>query len=152
MRFHLVLCATVLVAAAFPAQATNVTLSGTLTSSCTLTLNSSGSMTASTSGTVLSSENSGGSPASLGVVAVGTLPAVHFAAPSLTASPAGWSASPTVEIKYTSTNGANAAYSASSSTFVETGLLDSFVVHGRVTNATGFAAGSYTLTTVATCS
>lgn len=152
MRPHLILAAALLAGVAVPAHAADVTLSATLTSSCTLTLNNSGAMTASSSGTVLSSENSGGTAASLGVVAIGTLPSVHFAAPSLTASPSGWTGSPTVEIKYSSNNGASAAYTASSSSVSETSLLDGFTINGRVTNATGFTAGTYTVTTVVTCS
>ena len=152
MRLNLILAATLFVGVAVPAHSTNVSLSATLTSSCTLTLNNSGTMTASSGGTMLSSENSGGSAASLGVVAIGTLPSVNFAAPSLTASPSGWTGNPTVEIKYSSNNGATAAFSSSSSSFNETSLLDSFLIHGRITNVTGFAAGTYTVTTVATCS
>ena len=137
---------------ATPAQAVNVTLSASLTSSCTLTLTSAGTMTAASSGTQLSSETSGGSAATMNMVAVGTAPTVSFAAPDLSASPAGWSGSPTLEIRYTSTGGASQAYTSSASSHAETGLLDAFTVNGRVTNSSGFAAGTYTLRTVATCS
>lgn len=137
---------------ASPADAADVNLSASLINSCVLSLGSSGTMTVSSSGTVLSSENSGGSQASLTLVAIGTSPTISFAAPSLTASPAGWSASPTVEVKYTSTGGANQAYTASNSSAALSGLTDSFAIHGRVTSSAGFAAGAYNLRTVATCS
>jgi hypothetical protein len=150
------ICRAVLVlvplAAAQPANATTVNLNASLTSSCTLTLSSSGTMTASSSGTVLGSEQSGGSAASMTLVAVGTLPTVSFAAPALSASPGGWSSVHTDEIKYSSTRGASQAYTSSASAFSETGLTDTFTVHGRVTSTEGFAAGNYTLTTVVTCS
>lgn len=141
-----------LVCLAGPASAIDVTLSATLVNSCVLTLNSSGTMTTSTSGTILSSEQSGGSAASLGVVAVGRLPTVSFAAPALTTSPAGWTGSPTTEVRYTSGGGANQSYTTDSSSYSPTGLTDSITVHGRVTSSSGFAAGNYTLRTVVTCS
>lgn len=151
MRLSLILIAATGVACASSAQAANVTLNANLTSSCTLTLSSSGAMTVSPTGTILGSEQSGGSSASMTLIAVGILPTVSFAAPSLV-NPAGWSASHTNEIRYTSTRGASQAYTGSASSFVETGLTDTFTVHGRVTSAEGFAAGNYTLTSVVTCS
>ena len=84
MRFFRGLAALISVAAAGPAAATNVTLNATLVSSCTLTLSTPGTMTASTDGTLLGSEQSGGSAASMTLVAIGTLPTITFAAPSLT--------------------------------------------------------------------
>jgi hypothetical protein len=152
MRYGRAVLILVPLAAAQPAEATNVTLNAALTSSCTLTLSTSGTMAVSSSGTVLGSEQSGGSAASMGLIAIGALPTVTFAAPSLTASPGGWSAVHTDEIKYSSTRGASQAYTSSSSSFSETGLTDTFTVHGRVTSTEGFAAGNYTLTTVVTCS
>lgn len=141
-----------LIAVASPAQAVDITFGASLTSSCTLTLNSAGTMTVSTAGTVLGSEQSGGSAATLGVVAVGVLPTVAFTAPSLTTSPSGWSVSHTDEIRYTSTLGQNQVYTASSSSHSQTGLIDLYTVHGRVTSSAGFAAGAYTLRTTVTCS
>jgi len=70
------------------AHAENVNLSATLTNSCVLTVGSAGVMAASTDGTRLGSEETGGSAATLSVVAVGTLSTVNFSAPSLTTSPA----------------------------------------------------------------
>ena len=151
MRFY-ALCLVLAAGAAFPAQAADVNLSANLINSCILSLTSTGTMTAASSGTRISSEESGGSAATLTLVAVGTAPTLSFSAPALTATPSGWSASPTLEIRYTSLGGAIQAYTPSSSSASLTALTDSFTIHGRVTNAAGFAAGAYNIRTVATCS
>lgn len=137
---------------AAPAQAADVNLTANLVNSCVLSLGPAGVMTASSGGTQISSQESGGSAASLSIVAIGSAPTMSFSAPSLTSSPAGWSASPTVEISYTSLGGANQAFTSGASTATPGTLTDSFTIHGRVTSAAGFAAGSYNLRTVATCS
>lgn len=138
--------------AASTAHAADVNLGANLISSCVLSLGTSGTMTASATGTLLSSENSGGGAATLSVVAIGAQPTISFAAPSLTTSPSGWTESHTDEIKYTSTGGANQAYTSSSSSAAMSGLTTIFTIHGKVTSAGGFAAGAYNLRTVATCS
>ena len=137
---------------AAPARAANVDLTASLVNSCVLTIGTSGVMTAASSGTQISSENSGGTAATLTVVSIGSAPTISFSAPSLTVSPASWSATPTVEIKYSSLGGANQAYTSGASSTSLAALTDSFTINGRVTSASGFAAGSYTLRTVATCS
>lgn len=142
----------IVVAAASPALAADVNLSAVLSDSCVLTLGSGGVMTPASSGTVIGSEQSGGSAAVLTVVAIGAFPTIAFSAPSLTTSPPGWTGSPTNEIRYTSTGGANQAYTALASERTATTLNDTFTIHGRVTNTTGFAAGTYNLRSVATCS
>ena len=141
----------VAIAAASPVAAANVDLSATLVNSCTLTVGTSGVMTPASNGTRISSEEVGGIAATLNVIALGAIPTISFSAPSLIASPAGWSGSPTNEIRYTSTGGANQAYTSSSSNAPLAGLIDSFTINGRVSNANGFAAGNYTLRTVVTC-
>ena len=90
--------------------------------------------------------------AQLTQVAIGSQPTLTFAAPSLTASPAGWTASHTDSIRYTSTGGADQTYTSSQSTVTSGGMTDTFTVHGKVDSTAGFAAGAYTLTTVVTCS
>jgi hypothetical protein len=137
-------------AAIAPADAANVTLSGLLVDSCTLSLATPGALAASADGATLGSEQSGGTAATLTLIAIGGAPVVQFSAPSLS-SPVGWSASPTTAIRYTSVGGANQAYTSGASSRQETGLIDSFTIHGRVTSGGGFAAGTYTVTTVATC-
>lgn len=138
--------------AAAPAAAANVNLQASLVNSCVLSINSNGTMTANAAGTQIGSENGGGSAASLGLVAIGTLPTVTFAAPSLSASPAGWTASHTDAIRYTSNRGASQGYTASQSSVTAGGLTETFTVHGKIDSTAGFDAGNYTLTTVVTCS
>lgn len=147
------LFAGVALAVAVPAGAqTNVTLSANLVNSCTLALSTGGTMRANTAGTQIGSENAGGTAATMTMVAIGGSPTLAFGAPSLTTSPAGWSATPTVSIKYSSLGGASQGYTSSSSTTGTLPLADTFTVHGKVDSATGFAAGNYVVTTVVTCS
>ena len=131
------------------AGATNVTLSGTVINSCVLTITTPGTLAPSTDGTRLGSEETGGVAAVMSVVATGAAPTINFAAPTLS-GPSG-SEDATTAVRYTSTGGANQAYTSSSSSRTMTGLLDTFTVNGRVTHATGFPAGQYTVTSVATC-
>ncbi len=138
--------------AAAPVTAANVNLQANLVNSCVLSINSDGTMTANTAGTQIGSENPSGSAATFGLVAIGSLPTVSFAAPSLSASPAGWSETHTDSIRYTSNRGANQAYTSSQSSVTAGGLTETFTVHGKVDSANGFDAGNYTLTTVVTCS
>lgn len=141
-----------LAALSAPAAAVDVNLGATLVNSCVLTLNSAGVMTPASSGTRIGSEESGGGAATLGVVAIGAFPTISFGTPSMTTFPAGWIGTPTIEVRYTSTGGANQAFTSGSSGAGLSVLADSFTIHGRVTSSTGFAAGNYSLRTVATCS
>lgn len=145
-------CLIVNFAAAVPAEAADVNLTANLTPSCVLTSGATGVMTADVTGTRLASVNNGGSAATLSVVAIGSLPTLSFSAPSLAVSPAGWSATPTLEIKYSSLGGASQDFTSAASTATLGALNDSFTVDGRVTSTTGFASGSYQLRTVVTCS
>lgn len=149
---RLALPAIMLASCATPALAANVNLNANLVNSCVLSVGTNGVMTAASSGTQIGSENSGGSAAGLTLVAIGSSPTVTFGAPSLSISPNGWSGSPTEAIRYTSTGGANQAYTSSQTTRTGGPLAETFTVHGKVDNASGFAAGNYTLTTVVTCS
>lgn len=140
--------ATLLMAA--PLGATDVSLSASVQNQCTLTLDAAGAMASNGDGTVLSSEEAGGGGADLAVVAVGAVPTITFGAPTLSA-PAGDSGS-TAEISYTSIGGASQTYTNQQTSSSQGILLDAYTVHGRVLNASGFAAGSYTVTTIVTCS
>lgn len=135
-----------------PALAVDVNLTANLVNSCVLTVNGTGVMTPASSGTRIGSEESGGSASTLGVVVIGAFPTISFGAPTLTTSPAGWTATPTSEIRYTSAGGANQTYTSGTSSASLSVLNDSFTIHGRVNSSTGFAAGNYNLRTVATCS
>lgn len=135
---------------AAPAAAEQVTLSGTLINSCTLSLSVPGALAAASDGKMLSSETAGGLPATMALVAIGGAPTLTFAAPGVS-GPSGSTSGATTQIRYTSLQGANQAYTSSQSSRVAGALLDTFTIHGRVTNDAGFAAGTYTLTTVVTC-
>ena len=151
---RLFLCSPLILLTAIPspAQAIDVNLGATLVNSCVLALSTTGVMTPSADGTVIGSEQSGGNAAVLSVTALGGFPTISFTAPSLTTSPAGWTSTHTAEIRYTSTGGANQAYTAGTSSATVSLLRDTFTVHGRVTSTLGFAAGNYNLRSVATCS
>lgn len=136
--------------AAAPAQAVNVTLSGLVVNLCVLTLSTPGTLASSADGTELSSDQTGGLPATLTVVATGSAPTINFTAPSLQA-PGGASGSITKAIGYTSLSGAAQGYTSSSSSYTQPGLLDTFTVKGKLNSAVGFSTGTYTISTTATC-
>lgn len=135
-----------------PANAAIVNFSGTVVDSCVLTLNSPGVLATSTGGTRLASDEAGGAPAVLSVVATGTAPTIAFTAPSLASAPGDLSGTPVVSISYTSLRGANQGYTSSASGYTLTGgLLDTVNINARADNSAGFTQGSYTVSTVATC-
>ncbi|HTU09687.1 MAG TPA: hypothetical protein VMG08_02215 [Allosphingosinicella sp.] len=118
--------------------------------SCILSLSTEGTLSLSGDATVLGSEQAGGLPAIMAVVAIGGTPQVSFTAPTLDA-PAGMPAGAQVAIRYTSLGGANQAYTSAASSSTNVRLLDTFTVHGRVTSPSGFQSGNYLVATVATC-
>lgn len=130
--------------------ATNVDFSASLTTSCTVSITTSGQMTLASDGLSMSSEPSG-TAAVVGIVALGALPSVTVGAPTLPSYPSGWNDTSTKFVRYTSTLGANRAYTSSSSSYNMTGLSDVLTLHGKVTNATIFPTGDYTLRTAVTC-
>ncbi|MCJ7421999.1 hypothetical protein [Sphingomicrobium astaxanthinifaciens] len=134
------------------AGAQQIDFDATVADSCTMTVPANGTMAVSTEGTTLGTEEPGGSPASLVVNATGSNPTVTFGAPSLATSPVGWSATPSLGIAYTSSGGANQAYTDQETSHAVGALSDSFVVHGRIVASEGFASGDYVLRTVVTCS
>jgi hypothetical protein len=133
-----------------PAQSANVTFSATVANLCVLTLTSAGTLAPSANGTILSSEESGGVNATLGVVATGTNPTLNFTAPALT-GPSGSTAGATKEIGYTAAGGGTQGYTTGATTLTVSRLLDVLTVKGRVTNSNGFVAGSYGLSSTVTC-
>ena len=148
MRAALLLAPVMLIAS--PGKAANVTLSGTLTNSCILSLSVPGALAASSDGTTLTSETSGGLPATMALIALGGQPTVNFSAPAVS-GPSGSTGGATTQIRYTSLQGASQAYTSGASSRIGGALLDTFTIHGRVSNTSGFTAGTYTVTTVATC-
>jgi len=135
---------------AAPTAASEVRLTGSVINSCVLSLPSNGSLALSSDGTRLGSQDGvGGAPATLTVVAAGTAPTLSFSSPTLT-GPAGLSGA-TTTYAFTSTgSGASQSYTASPST-ASSSLVDSFSIHSRVSSASGFPSGNYTVVVTVTC-
>ena len=142
-------CAAALLTAT-PSAATEVRLTGAVINSCVLSLPTNGALALSTDGTQLGSqEGVGGAPASLTIVAAGAAPTLNFSSPTLT-GPAGLSGA-TTAYAFTSTgSGANQAYTTGPSTATSS-LVDSFSINSRVTSASGFPSGNYTVAVTITC-
>lgn len=143
-----------LLAAATPASVeaqTVIPFTGIVLESCVLTVSTPGVLAMSSSGTELGSQASGGVAAVLGVVATGGAPTVKFTAPTMSVKPAAYAGSSAVSLAYTSTGGANQAYTTAASQYTASGTLDAVTLHAKAVDASGFAAGNYTLRTTATC-
>ena len=131
---------------------TVVPFNGTVVPSCILTVSTSGVLAMSTTGTELGSEQSGGNAAVLGITATGGAPTVLFTAPTMSIKPTTYVGTPTVSLKYTSTGGANQAYTTAASQYKSANALgDTVTLNAKAVDATGFTAGSYRLQTTATC-
>jgi hypothetical protein len=132
---------------------TVVQFDGLVIASCVLTVSTPGVLAANaSSGTEVSSEQSGGVPAVLSVVATAGRPTISFTAPAMSVKPGAYSGTPTVSLKYTSLGGANQAYTSSASQYTSNNILaDTITLNARATDASGFAAGSYRIQTTATC-
>ena len=99
--------AVVLTPTASQAQ-TVVQFDGLIIASCVLTVSTPGVLAANaSSGTEVGSEQTGGVPAVLAVVATAGRPTISFTAPTMSVKPGGYSGTPTVALKYTSLGGAN---------------------------------------------
>jgi hypothetical protein len=136
--------------AAAPTEAADVTLRGSLISSCILTLSTEGQLAAATDPTLFGSEQPGGNAALMAVVAVGATPTVTFSAPTIEA-PAGFDGGAEAEISYTSLGGSNQPYTSATSSSAQVRLLDTFTINARIVSPNGFAAGNYAVHTVTTC-
>jgi len=139
---------------AAPAEAQSVIqFTGIVVPSCILTVSTPGLLGVSTnSGTELGSELPGGNAAVLAVIATAGAPTIQFTAPTMSAKPAGYSGSPTISIKYTSTGGASQAYTTASSHYTSSSPLgDTVTVNAKADDAAGFPAGTYQVQTTATC-
>ena len=137
--------------AALHAQ-TVVPFDGTVIPVCILTVSSSGILAMSSTGTELGSEQSGGVSATVGIVATGGVPTILFTAPTMSIKPVTYVGTPTVSLKYTSTGGANQAYTSVSSQHTSTNPLgNSITLNAKAVDITGFTAGAYRLQTTATC-
>lgn len=134
-----------------PAGAETVSLNGLVINTCILTISTPGTLGMATSGTQLSSEDGIGVPAIMQVVATGAAPTVAFSAPALASAPPAYTGSPTLALKYTSTRGANQAYTSGASNYTASGLLDTVTIHARALDSSGFQSGLYTVATTVTC-
>lgn len=135
------------------AQAQVVTFPGTVIKSCVLNP-STGALALSSAGTELGSEHNGGLASTMTVIATGGAPTVTFAAPTMSARPAAYAGSPTVGLKFSATSGAGQAYTSAESSYTASGntVNDTVTIDARAVDADGFPAGTYSITTTATCS
>jgi hypothetical protein len=135
------------------AAQTGVGFNGVVVSSCILTVSASGVLGVNVdSGTELGSEQPGGLPATMTVVATGGTPTVSFAPPTMVLRPSAYTGAPTVSVKYSSTGGASQNYTSASSNYTSRNpLLDTITFNMKASDSGGFAAGSYRLQTTATC-
>lgn len=145
-----ILIALPLLALAAPAEAVEIRLTGTLLSSCVLSLATPGQLAISGDAASYGSENVGGLAATMTVVAVGAAPTIQFTAPAIDA-PGGFSPTGMAEIRYTSLGGSNQAYTGAASSSSAVRLLDTFTIHGRILSSEGFQSGNYAVRTTATC-
>jgi len=147
--------ALVVAAISSPALAANVTFTGTLSGVCTLAVPTNGTLGLSPNGDVLGSAT-GGTPATVTIVSVGSN-TVTVNPPTWNSQPAGYVASGEVlEVAYSGLGGLsliNQAYTNLTTNFGILALpLSSLIVNARVTNSHGFAAGTYQMQVVVTCS
>ena len=124
---------------------------------CVLLVLTGGTLGLSGDGTRLGSQEAGGLPSTFTVTSIGSS-VVSVAAPTLTQSPAGYSpGSQQLEVAYSGTGvlaSVSQAYTPSASAFAVPNLFSAVAVtvQNRISNAVGFAAGSYATRTVVTCS
>ena len=135
------------------AQAVDVTFSGTLSGVCTLALVTPGTLGLAADGSL---GTSAGTPAALTVLSVG--------ANTLTINPPIWvtpaggytAGTETFEIGYFGLSGFGVADQALTTAIttrnISTLPLSSLTMQARVTNSLGFAAGTYSIKAVVTCS
>lgn len=136
-----------------PAPAVPVSFDANVLASCVLSLGANGTLgTSNDGGTRIGSEETGGSAAGLTIVATGGRPTITVGAPTLSQKPSAYTGSPAVNVRYTSTGGANQAYTAGSTSYTSSNLLgDSLSINARAVDIDGFAAGSYRIQTQVTC-
>lgn len=135
------------------AQAQPVTFGGAVVKSCVLNP-SIGVMKLNSAGTELGSEQTGGTASTMTVVATGGAPTVTFAAPTMPTKPTAYTGTPTVSLKFAATSGATQEYTSAQSSYTASGttLNDTVTIHAKAEEPAGFPAGTYGVTTTATCS
>jgi hypothetical protein len=138
---------------AAPALSADVTFSGTLTGICTLALSTPGTL-GLTAGGVLSSE--AGLPALLAVLSIGTN-TLTVEPPVWNNTPAGYTPGTEVkQVSYTGLSGlgiADQPFTATTTTRTINMLpLSVLTMNARISNSLGYAAGTYEMKVVVTCS
>ncbi len=143
-----------------PAAADNVIFNGTVANTCDLSvmLPLTGTLALSSDHTILGSDQTGGVPVSLTIGSIGSN-TINVAAPTLTASPIGYSSSgQSLEIGYVGAgllSAVNKPMGTGGGSF-SAGLLGltgtTILVNARVVNPNGFKLGDYQITSVVTCS
>jgi hypothetical protein len=141
--------------AAGPAGAADVTFTGTLSGVCTLAVPTPGTLALNADGTKLGSNQTGGLPATVTILSVGTN-TVTVSAPSWVSTPAGYAPSgELLEVSYLGLGGlslVNQALTDQETDFVVNTLpLTALTVNAQATNANGFADGTYEMKVVVTC-
>lgn len=144
----------VVAAACLPtrAAALDVTFTGLVVDTCTIAVATPGVMMLSGDGTILGSDQTLGVPATVTVVSIGSNN-IALSAPTLLTYPAGYTpGGGTVAMNYTGL-ASHPAFSSLGLNF-DIGMLSlsSLFVNLKVTDASGFAQGTYTAKTVLTCS
>ena len=133
-----------------PAYSVPVTFTGLVVNTCVINITTPGVLGLATSGTTLSSEEIGGANALLAIIATGSAPQLQFSQPQLT-GPAASLSGATQMMAYTSPGGAAQPYTSSASTYTMTRLIDAFTVKAKASNVSGFASGTYSVSSTVTC-
>jgi len=141
---------------AAPVMAANVTFTGSVGNTCTLTIPTFGILKLSADGTYMASDVVGGTSAVVAVVSIGANK-ITVDAPTLTDYADDYSTTnQTLEVQYsgaTGLSGVSHAYTSASSSF-NVGIIpiSALTINNKITNPDGFAQGDYETTTVVTCS
>lgn len=152
MRVKSVVLAAVVASLVFPASALDVVFTGLVVDTCSLAIATPGIMTLGSSGTVLGSDQPLGVPATVNIVSLGSN-RISLAAPTLESHPAAYtSGAGVLSMNYTGLAN-HPLFSTLGLDFV-IGLLPltSLLVNVKITDAGGFAQGTYIAKTVLTCS
>jgi len=144
----------VIVSATAQAATSNLTVSGTITTSCSF-----GSTTGGVFGydpalpTVLDTAVSGGSPSQITATYNGTPTVTVAEITSFSATPSGYSGSPTFTNTLTHSNGGSLTYSSGTASYTQTsGTSDTFTLNLRASNgSSAFPLGTYNTSAVITC-
>ena len=136
------------------AATTNLSVSGTISTSCVF-----GSATNGAFGyspllpTIMNTSSNGGAPASVGLSYSGT-PTVTVSEPtSFSVTPNGYNGTPSFSSAVTSANGGNMSYTSGVASYTQTsGSSDTITLNIGVSNgSSAFPLGTYTSTSTVTC-